>query len=348
MEKLKQTLEKIGELQQEAMEKTRKRVDCLIKPPGSLGRLEDLAVQLAGITGNPYPTVDNRVIIVMSADHGVYKEGIAPNPQIITAIQTPNFAKGVTGVCAFAKQSGADVVVVDIGVAVDVDHPGVINRKIRYGTGNMAQGPAMMREEAVQSLEIGIEIAEEQIRRGKNLIGTGEMGIGNTTPSAAIVAVMGNYDPREVVGIGAGLPLEKLDHKAQVIRRAIEINQPNPKDGIDVLAKVGGFEIGGMAGTMLAAAAHRVPVVIDGFISTAAALIACAIEPKVKNFLIPSHCSAEKGGKAALDLLGLQPMFDMGLRLGEGSGAALAFHFVEAATYMVKEMITLEESGITL
>lgn len=348
MEKLKQTLGMISALDQEAMTKTRSRVDSLIKPPGSLGRLEDLAVQLAGITKNTYPLVDNKVVIVMSADHGVHQEGVAPNPQIITAIQTPNFAKGVTGVCAFAKQTGAEVVIVDIGVAVDVDHPGVLQRKIRYGTSNMAEGPAMSREEAIRALEIGIEVAEEQIKTGKNLIGTGEMGIGNTTPSAAIVAVMGNYDPFEVVGIGAGLAADQLDHKANVIRKAISQNQPNPHDPIDVLSKVGGFEIGGMAGTMLAAAAHGVPVVVDGFISTAAAIIACAIEPKVKDYLIPSHCSAEKGGKTALDLIGLQPMFDMGMRLGEGSGAAIAFNIVEAATYMVKEMITFEEAGIAL
>ncbi|AOT69974.1 nicotinate-nucleotide--dimethylbenzimidazole phosphoribosyltransferase [Geosporobacter ferrireducens] len=348
MQLLKQTIESIGELNSEVMKQTRYRVDHLVKPPGSLGRMEDLAVHLAGITNNPFPEADQKVIIVMSADHGVYAEGVAPNDQIITAIQTPNFVRGVTGVCAFAKQARADVVVVDVGVAVDLDAPGVINRKIRYGTDNMAKGPAMSRDEAIQALEIGIEITSEQIRQGKNLIGTGEMGISNTTASAAILSVLGAFDPSEVVGIGAGLSIDRLSHKADVIRRAIACNRPNPKDGIDVLAKVGGFEIGGMAGTMLAAAAHRVPVVVDGFISTAAALIAVALAPKVKNFLIPSHSSAEKGAAKATALLGLKSMFDMDLRLGEGSGAALAFNFVEAATYMVREMVTLEEAGITL
>lgn len=348
MEQLKQTMKHIGELNQAVMEQTRHRVDHLVKPLGSLGRIEDLAVHLAGITQDPFPKVDQKVIVLMSADHGVYAEGVAPNDQIITAIQTPNFARGVTGVCAFAKQARAEVVVVDVGVAVDLDAPGVINRKIRYGTDNMTKGPAMSRKEAIQSLEIGIEITSEQIRRGKNLIGTGEMGISNTTASAAILSVLGGFDPAEAVGIGAGLSVDRLSHKADVIRRAIACNQPNPKDGIDVLAKVGGFEIGGMAGTMLAAAAHRVPVVIDGFISTAAALIAVTLAPKVKNFLIASHSSAEKGAAKATALLGLKPMFDMDLRLGEGSGAALAFNFVEAATYMVREMVTLEEAGITL
>ena len=343
-----QTIESIGELNQEVMKQTRHRIDHLVKPLGSLGRMEDLAVQLAGITENPFPRVDQKVIIVMSADHGVYAEGVAPNEQIITAIQTPNFARGVTGVCAFAKQARADVIVVDMGVAVDVDAPGVIRRKIRYGTDNMAEKPAMSRAEAIQALEIGIEITREQICKGKNLIGTGEMGIANTTASAAILSVLGGFDPSEVVGIGAGLSLDRLSHKADVIRRAIACNEPNPKDGIDVLAKVGGFEIGGMAGTMIAAAAHRVPVVVDGFISTAAALIAVTLAPKVKNFLIPSHSSAEKGAASATALLGLKPMFDMDLRLGEGSGAALAFNFIEASTYMVREMVTLEEAGITL
>ncbi|WZL73795.1 nicotinate-nucleotide--dimethylbenzimidazole phosphoribosyltransferase [Clostridiaceae bacterium 35-E11] len=348
MQILNQTIQNIGTLDTEAMQKAKERVDSLIKPPGSLGRIEDLAIQLAGITQNPFPTVDKKVVIVMSADHGVYEEGVAPNPQIITAIQTPNFAKGVTGVCALAKQAGADVIVVDIGVGVDVDAPGVIQRKIRYGTSNMAKGPAMTREEAIKSLEIGIQMAKEQIAKGKNLIGTGEMGISNTTASSAIFSVIGNCDPVEMVGVGAGLPLDKLTHKAHVIRKAIELNKPDPKDGIDVLAKVGGFEIGGMAGTMLGAAAHRVPVVVDGFISTAAALIAMTIEPKVKAFLIPSHHTAEQGGEKALSLTGLKPMFDMGLRLGEGSGAVLAFHFIEAATYMLKEMITFEEANIVL
>jgi len=348
MELLKQTLSQIRVLDTNAMAKTRHRVDALIKPPGSLGRMEDLAVQLAGITGNPYPAVDKKMVIVMSADHGVHEEGIAPNPQIITAIQTPNFVKGVTGVCAFAKQSGAEVIVVDIGVAVDVDYPGVIQKKIRYGTDNMTKGPAMSKDEAVQSLEIGIEIVMEQIKKGYNLIGTGEMGIGNTTASSAILSAISNTDPMEMVGAGAGLPEDRLSHKADVIRKAIEINQPDPRDGIDVLAKVGGFEIGGMSGTILGAAASGVPVVVDGFISTAAALIAITIEPKVKNFLIPSHCSAEKASKKALEFLGLKPMFDMEMRLGEGTGAALAFNFIEAAAFMVREMITLEESGITL
>jgi nicotinate-nucleotide--dimethylbenzimidazole phosphoribosyltransferase len=346
MNLLKQTIKEIGNLDKEAMEKARKRVDNLIKPPGSLGRLEEIVVQLAGITGKLFPKVDKKSVIVMAADHGVYEEGVAVFPQTVTAIQTRNFAKGVTGVCALAKQAGANVVPVDVGVLEDIDDPNVINRKIKYGTDNMAKGPAMTTEEAIKALEVGIEIASSEINKGVNLLATGEMGICNTTPSAAIVSVIGGYDPLEVTGIGANYPVEKLEYKAGVIKRAIDVNKPNPEDGIDVLAKVGGLEIGGMAGVMLAGAANRVPIVVDGFISTAAALIACAIQPKTKNFLIPSHASIEKGAIKASEILGLKPMLNMDMRLGEGSGAVLAFNIIESAVYMNNEMITFAEAGI--
>ncbi len=346
MNLLNETIQKIGILDKEMMKKSRERVDNLIKPPGSLGRLEEIVVQLSGITGDIFPKVDKKSVIVMAADHGVFEEGVAAFPQTITAMQTRNFAKGLTGVCALAKQAGADVVPVDLGVLEDIEEEGVINKKIRYGTGNMVKGPAMTREEAIRSIEIGIEIANEEIKKGKNLLATGEMGICNTTPSSAIVSVIGDFDPMEVTGVGANYPTEQLIHKAGVIKKAIEINKPDPQDAIDVLAKVGGLEIGGMAGVMLAGAAAKVPVVVDGFISTAAALIACTIEPKTKDFLIASHASLEKGAQKASTLLGFKPMLHMDMRLGEGSGAVLAFNIVEAAVYMNNEMITFAEAGI--
>lgn len=346
MKVLKETLQKIGELNREAMRKSKNRVDNLIKPKGSLGRLEEIVVQLAGITGEIFPRVDNKAVIVMAGDHGVYEEGVAPDLQILTAMQACNFPKGITGVCALAKQAKADVVTVDVGVAVDLEEPRVINRKIKYGTDNMAKGAAMTREEAIKALEVGIEIATEEIKKGRNLLTTGEMGIGNTTPSAAIVSVLGDYDPHEIAGRGAGLPVEKLVHKANVIKRAIEINKPDRKDGIDILSKVGGLEIGAMAGVMLAGAANRVPVVVDGFIATAAALLACTIEPRVKNYLFASHFSMEKGAAKASALLGLKPMLDMDMRLGEGTGAVLTFNIIESAVFMNNEMITFEEAGI--
>ncbi|RBW68000.1 nicotinate-nucleotide--dimethylbenzimidazole phosphoribosyltransferase [Bacillus taeanensis] len=345
---LNETIKRIESLDTEIMEKARERVNNLIKPPGSLGELEELLIQLAGITKGPFPKVDQKAVIVMAADHGVYEEGIAAYPQEVTAVQTALFAKGVTGVCAFAKQAGADVIPVDIGVKENVLVPGVVNKKIKYGTNNITKGPAMTKEEAIRAIEVGIEIAVEQVKKGKNLLATGEMGIGNTTASAAVVSVIANIDPLEVTGQGANYPQEKLVHKANVIRKAVELNKPNREDGIDILAKVGGLEIGGMAGVMLAGAAYRVPVVVDGFISTAAALIACKIEPKVKHFLISSHLSEEKGAATAAELLGLKPMIHLGLRLGEGSGAVLAFHLIEAASYMNNEMITFEEAGIPI
>lgn len=348
MSLLEQTIKSISTLDEGAMTKAKERMDNLIKPPGSLGRLEDIVIQLAGITGELFPRVDKKSVIVMAADHGVYEEGIAAFPQAVTIIQTNNFPKGVTGVCAIAKQTGADVIPVDIGIKGEIGEPGIIKEKIMYGTNNMVKGPAMSREDAIRSIEVGIRIATQEINRGKNILATGEMGIGNTTPSSAIVSVLGGFDPREVTGIGANYPTEKLDYKAEVIRRAIEINKPNPEDGIDVLAKVGGLEIGGMTGVMIAGAAKRIPVVVDGFISTAAALIACKIEPKVKDFLIPSHFSMEKGAKKASELLGLEPMLNMNMRLGEGSGAVLAFNIIEAAVYINNEMITFEEAGIPI
>ncbi len=349
MSLLQDTISKIDSLDQEMTAKARERVNQLIKPPTSLGRLEDLAVQLAGITRNIFPVVDNKAIIVMAGDHGVYEEGVTNNPQEVTYAQTLQFAKGTTGVCALGKVSGARIVPVDVGIKVDLpENSGVINRKIKYGTDNMAKGPAMSREEAIQSIETGIEIANEEIKKGVNLLGTGEMGIGNTTPSTAILSVIGNIEPLEITGRGAGLGTGGREHKASVIKRAIEVNKPNPDDGIDVLAKVGGLEIGGMAGVMLAAAANKIPVVIDGYISTAAALIAAAIEPKAKEYMITSHASAEIGGQKASEVLGIKPMLYIDLCLGEGSGAALAFPIVEAACSMMKNMVTFAEAGMEI
>lgn len=349
MELLQQTINKIEELDQEMMAKARQRVDNLIKPPKSLGKLEELAVQLSGITKDLFPTIDHKAVIVMAADHGVYEEGVTSNPQEVTFAQTLNIAKGITGVGTIAKVSGAKIVTVDIGVKVDIpSDANVIIRKIKKGAGNIAKGPAMTREEAIKALEVGIEIANAEIQKGVNLLGTGEMGIGNTTPSTAILSVLGNCDPKEITGKGAGLGKGGISRKTEVIQNAIALNRPNPTDGIDILAKVGGLEIGGMAGVMLAAAANRVPVVVDGLISTASALIATTIEPKVKDYLITSHVTDEPGGKLASKLLGKEPMLKMNMCLGEGSGAALAFPIIEAACSMMKNMPTFEEVGMEI
>lgn len=349
MELLEKTIAMIEDLDEETMKKARERVNNLIKPPKSLGRLEEMAVQLAGITKNIHPTVEKKTLIVMAADHGVYEEGVADFPQEITVSQTLNMVKGLTGVCALGRVSGAKIVPVDIGVKKDFEpNSGVLIKKVKYGTANMAKGPAMTREEVIKALEVGIEVADKEIKKGANLLGTGEMGITNTTASTAILSVLGNLDPKKIVGRGAGLSKEGIKRKAKVIQKAIDVNKPNPADGIDVVAKVGGLEIAGMAGVMLAAAANRIPVVIDGYISTAAALIAVNIQPKTKQYIIPSHASLEIGAQKASELLGIEPIIHMELCLGEGSGAVLAFPIIEAACDMINVMPTFEEAGIIL
>ncbi|WP_285394526.1 nicotinate-nucleotide--dimethylbenzimidazole phosphoribosyltransferase [Lysinibacillus sp. fls2-241-R2A-57] len=349
MQLLQQTIQNIQSVDNKMMETAREYIDALSKPPGSLGKLESLAVQLSGITGELFPAIDSKAIIVCAADHGVYDEGVTSNPQNVTVFQTLNFPRGGTGVCAVAKITNAKIVTVDVGVKEDIPlDAGVIIKKIKYGTDNMAKGPAMSREEAIQSIEVGIEVATEEIKKGINVLGTGEMGIANTTPSAAILSVLHECHPSEVTGFGAGVGPGGLAHKVAVIHNAIALNKPNRDDAIDILAKVGGLEIGAMAGVILAAAVNRKPVVIDGFISTIAALIAYELEPKVKDYIIPSHASEEPGAKIAAELLGVEPMLQMNMRLGEGSGAALAFPILDAASSMMKNMVTLEESILLL
>lgn len=338
-------IKNIQEINDEMVKKAQERVDHLIKPKGSLGDLEKIYVQLAGIQNTLNPCVNNRGIIVMSGDHGIVEEGVATSTKEITLFQTENMTKGLTGVCALSRQAKADLTVVDIGINNEVKSPKVMHRKIKYGTNNFLKEKAMTYEEAQQSIAVGIEVAERAIKEGKQLIGTGEMGIGNTTPSSAIVSVISGLDPIEVTGRGANLPSDKVKHKADVIKKAIALHQPDKTDGYDILSKVGGLEIGGMAGVMLGCAINHTPVVVDGFISTAAALIAYTIEPKVKDYLIASHTSEEKGAVIAAEILGLQPPLKLGLRLGEGTGAALMFNIIEAATFMNEDMITFDEAG---
>ena len=325
------------------MEQAQARQDRLIKPQGSLGKLEDISIQLAGIYGSKYFDTTKKIVLSFACDHGVYEEGVAPNNQNITLLQSMNFPKKINGVGTISKFVGSDVQLIDVGINCDEPIEGVIDCKIRKSTSNMAKGPAMTRQEAIRAIEIGIEMSEKYIQEDYKVIGIGEMGIANTTPSAAIISVIAGCDPQEVTGMGAGLKKELLQHKAQVIRTAIEINQPNPTDGIDILQKVGGFEIGSMAGVILGCSANRVPFVLDGLISYAAALIAVNINPRCKDYMIASHYSAEPGAKKALELLGLDPFLKMDMRLGEGSGAALAFNMIEAANYVYKNMLTFDE-----
>lgn len=345
---LEKTINEIGTLFPEPMAEAQKRLDSLIKPPGSLGRLEEMAVRLAGITGNPRPRIGDRAIIIMAGDHGVVAEGVSAAPQEITHQQIPAFLQGVAGIGVLGRLAGARLVVVDVGVAVPVNYPGVLVRKVRPGTDNIANGPAMSREEATQALEVGIEVVREEIDRGATLIGLGDMGIGNTTPSSAIAAALGGYSPGEVTGRGTLVNDRVLRRKVEVVARALEINRPDPADGLDVVAKVGGLEIAGLAGVILGAAARRVPVLIDGFITTAAAMVAAALQPRAKEFMIASHLSGEQGHRLMLKHLGLQPVLHMNMRLGEGTGAALAMHLVEAAARVINEMASFSEAGITV
>ena len=343
MSLLHETVNNITDLNEDSIKESQKRLDRLIKPAGSLGKIEEICAQVSGICGKKYSDDFKKVVIAFAGDHGVYEEGVAPDPQNLTYLQFPNFTKGICGVGVISEFVGSDVVAVDVGINYDEKLDGVLDYKIRKGTSNMAKGPAMTREEAIKSLEIGIEVAQNCIKEGYNLIGIGEMGIGNTTPSSAIISTIYNCDPSEVTGVGAGLKKERVAHKANTIRKSIELNKPDSNDGIDVLGKVGGFEIGSMAGVILACSANKIPVVLDGFISYAAALIAYTIEPKTRNYMIASHCSAEPGTQKALELLKLNPILNMDMRLGEGSGAALAFNIIEASIYTYKNMLTFDE-----
>lgn len=347
MDKIKEVMEKIGSLDHESMRLARARQDTLTKPERSLGILEDLSVKVAGITGNFMPEIKHKVIITMAGDHGVADEGVSAYPREVTPQMVYNFLRGGAGINVLARHIGARVVVVDMGVAANIEpHQKLVVKKIAYGTANMTGGPAMSYEDAKRSIEAGIEVLESEIEKGVDIVGTGDMGIGNTTPSSAVVSFITAEKVEKVTGRGTGLDDEALKSKIGVIKRALEVNKPNREDAIDILAKIGGFEIGGLAGVMLAAASRKIPVVIDGFISGAAALIAYELNSMVKDYLIASHLSVESGHRAMLDYIGLEPLFDLKMRLGEGTGAALGISIVEASCKILREMATFEEAGV--
>ena len=343
-----ETIAQIEPLDQEAMAAARARQDTLTKPPGSLGRLEELSVLLAGIYGQPVPRIRRKTVILAAADHGVVAEGVSAYPQNVTPQMVTNFLMGGAAINVLARHAGASIVILDAGVALDLaPHPALRSVKVGRGTANMAVGPAMTRRQAVQSIEVGIDAAQEQIAEGADLIACGDMGIGNTTPASAITAVITGADPEVTTGRGTGLEDAALSHKVGVVRRSIEVNHPDSTDGLDILAKVGGFEIGVLAGVMLATAAARRPVLVDGFISGASALVAWTMTPKARDYFIASHQSVEPGHRVALDAMGMSPLLDMHMRLGEGTGAALAMHIVEAAAKCLDEMATFADAGVS-
>ena len=347
-ELIDRTIKEIVPLDEAAMASAKARQDQLTKPQGSLGRLEDLSVRLAGIFGEATPRIRRKTVILAAGDHGVVAEGVSAYPQDVTPAMVMNFMGGGAAINVLAKHAGAEIVVLDAGVAADLpSHPALRSVKIGRGTNNIAAGPAMTREQAIQCLETGIETCREQIAAGSDLLACGDMGIGNTTPSSAITSVITGTGADATTGRGTGLDDAALAHKVSVVQRAIDINRPDPKDGLDVLMKVGGFEIGVLAGVFLGAAAGHRPVVVDGFISGAAALIAYTIAPKAGHRFIASHQSVEPGHRIALSCMGLDPLLDLGMRLGEGTGATLAMHVIEAAAKCLSDMATFAEAGVS-
>ncbi len=342
------TLPSVPPIDAIAQNAARARQDQLTKPTGSLGQLEDLSVQLAAITGQLKPSLARKVVVVMAGDHGIAHEGVSAYPAEVTPQMVLNFLHGGAAINVLARQAGAHVIVVDIGVNADFDPmPGLKRRKVARGTQNMVRGPAMTPTQAEEAIAVGLDIVEEEFAKGLDVIATGDMGIGNTTPSAAICAVMTGLPVAQVTGRGTGVDDAGLHHKVSMIERALDANRPDRSDPLDVVSKVGGLEIAGLTGVIIGGAAHRLPVVIDGFISGAAALIAAALVPEVKPYLIAAHQSVEIGHRAMLEHLGLHPLLNLNLRLGEGTGAALAFHLIEAAVRILNEMATFAEAGVS-
>jgi len=343
-----ETIDRIQPTDPRLLAQAQARLDRLTKPIGSLGRLEELAARYVMITGEMKPKVPRGVVYTFAADHGVTAEGVSAYPSAVTPQMVLNFLRGGAGVNVLARHVGIEVRVVDIGVAFDFEAaPGLIHKKVMPGTKNLLVESAMNPTQAEQALQVGIELATEAVQQGIGLIGTGEMGIGNTTPSSAITAVMTRLPVSEVTGRGTGIDDASHAHKINVIQRALDIHRLDSTNAMEVLAKVGGLEIGGLAGLMLGAAAARIPVVLDGFIAGAAALIAVGLQPRCKDYLIASHRSVERGHQAILDHLGLKPLFDLDLRLGEGTGACLGMSLVFVAIKILTEMATFDEAGVS-
>lgn len=331
--------------------KAEERLNMLCKPPGSLGVLEEIAAKLASITGSMYNTLDKKNIIVFAADNGIYEEGVASAPQAVTMIQSLNMLKGITGVCVLARHAGSDVTVIDVGINSDIKHPKLIDRKIRRSTNNITKGPAMDYEEAETAIEAGIEAVEKAYETGSRLIGIGEMGIANTTTSSAVLAALFMLNETEIdhiVGRGAGLTDRAYAKKILAIKTALKINNPDHNNPLDIIAKVGGFDIAAMTGAYLGAAYYQIPVVIDGFISLVAALCAAKINPLVIDYMFASHHSRERGYAYALKKLGLKACLQMKMRLGEGSGCPLMFGIMDAACLIMRDMATFEEAMIDM
>ena len=340
---LEQWLDSVKPLDEAAMAAARQRQAQLAKPPGSLGRLEELSIQLAGITGQVHNQIEKKHLLVFAADNGVVAEGVSSAPQSVTLQQTVNLTRHKTGASTLCKHFGCDITVCDVGVNADIKEPKVLNKKIAYGTQNIVHGPAMTREQAMQAIMTGMELAQNT---DADVIGIGEMGIGNTTTSSAVLAVLLDADIDAVTGRGGGITDESFRKKKEVIKTAIAVNRPDKNDVMDVLTKVGGFDLAAMCGAFIGGAASRRPVVIDGFISAVAALCAYKLCPNAVRYFVPSHASYEIGYKLAMDAMALQPIFLLNMRLGEGSGCPLAFEVLSAACAVMNDMATFDQAGI--
>lgn len=337
---LEQVIRQIRPLDEHAMEQAKKQWNSIAKPLHSLGKLEEHIIRIAGITGDPDMKIEEKALIVMCADNGVVEEGVTQTGQEVTAIVAENFLSGETSAAIMCKKAGARILPIDIGMAGKTKVP---DYKVAYGTRNFAKEPAMTREQALQSILTGVRIVEEQKRAGVELLATGEMGIGNTTTSSAVLAALLQIDPEKVTGRGAGLTSAGLSRKIQVIRQALALHKPDANDPVDVLAKVGGFDIGGLAGVYLGAAKMRLPVLIDGFISGTAALLACRLCPEAKEYMIASHKSKEPGMQILLEALGLSASLDCDMCLGEGTGAVAFFPVLDMAAAVYRQMSTFAD-----
>lgn len=348
MSKLKDIISSIKSINPIFYEKAQKRLDNLTKPQGSLGRLEEFAQRIVAITEDINPVIDKKVIFTFAGDHGVAEEGVSLFPKEVTPQMVLNFIRGGAGINVLARHAGIEVKVVDIGVDYEFGNlDGLLHKKVIKGTRNIRKGPAMTRDEAIKCIEVGIDLADEYAKNGYHIFGTGEMGIANTTPSSAIAAIFSKRTVSEVTGHGTGINDDTFKNKVKVIEDALKINNPNPKDPIDVLAKVGGAEIAGIAGLCIGAATRRIPVVIDGFISTAGALIAYELEPKIKDYMFAAHTSVERGHWIMLERMDMKPILNLNMRLGEGTGAALGISIIEAGLKIYREMATFGEAGVS-
>jgi len=346
MSYLNQIINGITPVSRDTAVKTQKHLDNLLKPIGSLGKLEEIAVRISAITGKVTNELKKKCVLVFAADNGICAEGVSGAPTTVTVTQFLNMTKGLAGINVLSKQAGADIFLVDIGVNGDLPYDKIINKKIRRGTGNILYEPAMTREEAIKALETGIELVQDLKAKNYQVIGTGEMGIGNTSTSAAVIMSLTGRPADEIVGMGTGMTEEGYRHKKEVIEAAVDRRKPNPDDPIDVLSKVGGLDLAGMAGVFLGCAYYKIPVVIDGVISIAAAFLAARLNPLTVQYMIPSHLSAEPGYAVVAQELGLNPYLLLDMRLGEGSGCPLAFYLIDCALAIGREMGTFEQGNI--